>query len=307
MKKIGVLLLALMLPFVAWADGEPEADTFLWKVSKSGRPDSYLLGTLHIGRVGSSLPAAYQNALNKAGQLVVESNADELSQSQYSADTAKIMQLMSDSRTLNQSLGRIRMFTLDKVLNVGNDEILVNGNRKVKPWVLWISAQSFYSPPGYSYHYGIDNLLIQQAKKQKKPIISLERAEPMYLLNAIPEDKIKRSFDWLIAEHQEFLNEQKKSVEIYRANHARLLWQEVADPKNQLQFFPLKDRAFWQKFMYQQLLTDRNQSWLPKLVDQFPRQPTLVAVGAAHLFGKQGLIWRLRQAGYQVAPVLPAH
>ena len=59
----------------------------------------------------------------------------------------------------------------------------------------------------------------------------------------------------------------------------------------------------WQEFLYEKLLVERNQTWLPKLIDILPQQPTLIAVGSAHLFGEQGLIVRLRQVGYQVQPI----
>ncbi len=40
----------------------PEADTFLWKAQKSGRPTVYLLGTQHVGKVGAVLPASFRRA-----------------------------------------------------------------------------------------------------------------------------------------------------------------------------------------------------------------------------------------------------
>ena len=307
MPKILMTCLMLLASAVGMAKGAPEAETFLWKVSKAGRPDSWLLGTVHVGKVGSSLPAQYQNTLNNAAQLVVESNADELEMPRYAADAARMQQLMSDTRTLNESLGRVRVFALNRVLAQGNDPLPVEGSSKLKPWALWISAQSLYSPKGYSYQYGIDNLLIQQAEKQKKPIVALERIEPLYYMNAIPEDKIKRSLDMLIFNHQAMLEEQKSLVEDYRAHRAGALWRDVSDPKKQLKYLPQQDHAFWQKFTYQQLLVERNQQWLPKLIEMLPQQSTLVAVGAAHLFGEQGLILRLRQVGYRVEPVLPVH
>ncbi|MDO5639266.1 MAG: TraB/GumN family protein [Neisseria sp.] len=305
LKKITVTLFMLLASAFALAQGAPEADTFLWKISKQGRPDSWLLGTVHVGKVGSSLPAQYQRTLNQVAQLVVESNADELEQPRHAADAAKMMQMMSDTRTLNQSLGRVRVSALKQILTQGNDSLPVEGNSKTKPWALWISVQSLYSPQGYSYQYGIDNLLIQQAGKQQKTIIALERIEPMYYISAIPEDKIKRSLDMLIFNYRKVLEEQKTLVDDYQKHRASAIWEEVSNPDEQLKYLPQQDRVFWQKLMYQQLLLERNQQWLPKLIEILPQQSTLVAVGAAHLFGEQGLILRLRQVGYQVTPVLP--
>ncbi|CCH01768.1 hypothetical protein FAES_3761 [Fibrella aestuarina BUZ 2] len=51
-------------------------------------------------------------------------------------------------------------------------------------------------------------------------------------------------------------------------------------------------------------LNVRNRNWLGKITATIARQPTLIAVGMAHLFYKTGLIVLLRERGYQVEPVL---
>ena len=305
MAKYFLALLMLLAAASGFARGAPEAETFLWQLSQPGRPVSYLLGTLHVGKTGARLPAHYQRALEQSAQLVVESNADELAEPQYAAEAARMAALMADTRTLDQSIGRVRMFALNHVLQQGNDTIALDGSSRLKPWAFWLSVQSLYSPKGYSYHSGTDNLLIRQAKAQQKPVIALERLEPLYYFNAVPEDKIRRSLDMLIRHHRTILAEQKTLVADYQANQARRLWQDVSDPEEQFKYLPVQDRAFWQHLMYQQLLVERNQQWLVRLVEILPQQPTLVAVGAAHLFGEQGLILRLRQVGYRVEPVLP--
>ena len=46
----------------------------------------------------------------------------------------------------------------------------------------------------------------------------------------------------------------------------------------------------------------RNRSWMDKITTTIPVQRVLVAVGAAHLVGKDGLINLLRERGYTVEP-----
>jgi hypothetical protein len=54
-------------------------------------------------------------------------------------------------------------------------------------------------------------------------------------------------------------------------------------------------------FMYQRLLVERNQNWLPKVEALFARpRPAFVVVGAAHLVGPDGLIAMLRAKGVRV-------
>jgi hypothetical protein len=52
------------------------------------------------------------------------------------------------------------------------------------------------------------------------------------------------------------------------------------------------------------LLKNRNLNWMQKLPNLFTERSQFVAVGAGHLFGKDGLITLLTNAGYKVEPVL---
>lgn len=53
--------------------------------------------------------------------------------------------------------------------------------------------------------------------------------------------------------------------------------------------------------IYQSLLVQRNNNWLPQIEAMFSNQQTeLVLVGALHLVGKDGLLEQLQSAGYKV-------
>ena len=53
----------------------------------------------------------------------------------------------------------------------------------------------------------------------------------------------------------------------------------------------------------ERLAYKRNRQWMDKITMTLPVQSVLVAVGAAHLVGEQGLIKLLRDRGYTVEPV----
>ena len=305
MNRIKYMGLGWLLVFAssAWAVGEPETNTFLWKAEKTGRPTVYLLGTIHIGKVGSTLSPAYQKALQESRQLIVESDGEEFNLPQYAEEAKQLHQMMTGTRTLQQSLGRIRIFALNQVLSKGQEPLQFNGERQQTAWSAWLTVQTLYTPKGYSYLYGIDNLLLKQAKQQGKTIVALERLQPLYLMQSIPEDKILRSLDRVILQHQAILAEQKKLVSLYQTNQAQALWQEVSEPSKLLRFTPQQDKTYWQDFMLNKLLAQRNQTWMLQLVSILPKDSTLIAVGAAHLFGEQGLIRKMRQLGYQLVPV----
>jgi uncharacterized protein YbaP (TraB family) len=52
-----------------------------------------------------------------------------------------------------------------------------------------------------------------------------------------------------------------------------------------------------------ELLTNRNQKWIPKIKVMSKEKPTFYAVGAAHLGGPNGVIRLLMKEGYSLKPV----
>ena len=183
MKQYLMLCLGMLAMMPVWAANlQPEAETFLWKVERSGQPVSYLLGTIHVGAVDARLPPSYQHALGQVSQLVVESDADELQQPSQSQYMAAMLQTMHDSRTLQSSLGRVRLWALNRVLQGGQEPVHFDAERQQKPWVVWSTVQSLHQPKGYSYQYGIDNLLLQAARTQGKSIRTLEKLEGKNIL-----------------------------------------------------------------------------------------------------------------------------
>jgi uncharacterized protein YbaP (TraB family) len=52
------------------------------------------------------------------------------------------------------------------------------------------------------------------------------------------------------------------------------------------------------------LLNDRNNNWVPVIIDHAKQKSTFFAVGAAHLGGQNGVINLLRKQGFTVKPIL---
>ena len=47
----------------------------------------------------------------------------------------------------------------------------------------------------------------------------------------------------------------------------------------------------------------RNEKWLPKMTAAMQQAPTLFVFGAGHLTGKDGIINKLREAGYKIEQI----
>ena len=51
------------------------------------------------------------------------------------------------------------------------------------------------------------------------------------------------------------------------------------------------------------LFKERNEKWMLKITDAIQQAPTLFVFGAGHLIGKDGIVNKLREAGYQVEQI----
>jgi len=51
------------------------------------------------------------------------------------------------------------------------------------------------------------------------------------------------------------------------------------------------------------MVSGRNKKWIPVIKSNIQECPCLIAVGAGHLPGKEGLINLLRKEGYRVKPL----
>ena len=50
-----------------------------------------------------------------------------------------------------------------------------------------------------------------------------------------------------------------------------------------------------------------SSTWRPKIQAELPRQSTIIAVGAMHTIGKNGLVELLKKQGYSVTEIGRAH
>lgn len=66
-----------------------------------------------------------------------------------------------------------------------------------------------------------------------------------------------------------------------------------------------EEKQHVQKMMehiFEILGTRRNEQWMKKIIPMIHEDCTLIAVGAMHLIGPNGLIAKLRDCGYKVEP-----
>lgn len=279
-------------------------NTFLWKIEKHGIPTSYLVGTIHKNLEGYQLPLYFNDALSKTNTLMteikLEPNGQKLNKQELSIIANYIYEPDSNI-SLSAKLGTDYFTKLVQYLTKADPKWL----QHVKPSAIYMLYLSSL-PPEYSFHNGTDNLLAQKALKMKKKYLSLETIEDAFKIDlAIPEDKAIAAIK-VFLDHQE--DNQKQIIEAYNYYHQNQVNELLAKldvAKQNLQYYSESDRIFWHHWYKNQILLERNKRWLPLIKQQIDQDSTLIAVGAAHLFGEGGLIEQLQESGYKVTPVMP--
>lgn len=292
MKKLLVVLLLLLS--CSHVNGQ-----LLWKVSGNGcYESSYLFGTLHLetGEFIDSV-AGLTSAIESVDIIFGELQDDNL----MSMNT--MMQMMKDATAPTDS-------TLDKLLTpedykmvdavvkkylygFGLKELGVLKPVALTTYLSMMQMKEFY-PNSLDPNNLIDVAVQKRGKQLGKRVEGLESVEDQ--TSALFGDPIKEQAEELVdfcRKDGKFGDSSRELCEAYRAQDLTALEKIVFDPEVGM------DDASMDRMSY-----DRNRKWMEKIAGTIPVQRVLVAVGAAHLIGEQGLISLLRSRGYTVEPVL---
>jgi uncharacterized protein YbaP (TraB family) len=271
-------LLSCSQPAREW----PEPAPALWEVSKGGEAKAWLFGTIH------ALPdevrwrtAHLDAALTRAGVLVVE--VGELDDAKAAR---RAFATVSSSPGLPPLLQRLPVYqrpTLALALESANmtERDFVTTETWAAALLLTNAARSLESGNG------VDRALLAEGF----PVIPLEGFEQQFAI-----------FDGLTeADQAVLLHEAARNITQARELELTELWLT-----GDLQMLEREEHEglLADPELREALLTRRNQEWTRNIATLIERdQRPLVAVGAAHMIGKDGLPALLEQRGYQVTRI----
>lgn len=287
-----LLALLLLLPVLALAN---PAAPFLWQVD-GPHTRHYLLGSIHLlPESARKLPPALETAYELSEELVFESDLASLASPELQRQllvAAKSAQPLKATlpAPLHERLRR-------RAEAVGLPLQLCEG---FKPWFCALSLELFnLQSQGFRPELGLDQRYYQRALTDNRPVHSLEApAEHLALFTQMPE-----------AEGQEFLASMLVQMETREGTPAELLelWRSGDGSRLEALVVEWKQKS---PAVYERLLARRNRQWQQRLQPLLQgERPLLVIVGAAHLYGPDGLVTLLQQKGYRPRPMaiaLPA-
>ena len=271
----------------ACGQGKAESDPLLYRVSDGQGCTVYLLGTIHMGRpdfypLGTAAEAAYQ----AAEVLAVE--ADLLSQSAADAARYSAALMYGPGDECRRHLAP-ETYQLG-LQRLGRSEGLLN---RMRPAAWYSLAETaVFAELGCSQEWGVDSVLLHRAHDEGKPVEELEGGDAQIgILLSIPDEVMDGEICRLLSDPDQARADMENALRAWQAGDADALL-AAALPSSDTPAYRLYTEAVYAR---------RNALFAQRVTEYLAKGRTaLVAVGAAHLLGQDGLAQRLADAGYRV-------
>ncbi len=264
------------------------ADTSLWRISK-GSHTLFIGGTVHVlSKSDYPLPAAFDVAYKKSSKLVFET---DIAGSQDPAFAQAMMQRMMfpDGRSLKDDL-RPDVYQQLEIFSTAHGMPLAM-LEKMRPAMVVLTLTFMELQRLGMADTGVDSYYFQRATTDQKLLGQLETNEEQ--LDFIANMGKGRENDFVSYSLRDLQKIKSVMLDIKSA------WRS-GDTKAMAALSMASMRRDFPK-IYQQLLVDRNQNWLPK-IESMLQDPgeELILVGALHLVGEEGVLRLLQDKGYQI-------
>ncbi len=260
-------------------------EPFVWTVEKDGKT-SHIMGTIHVGvTLDEALPPALQEEAANARVLMLEIDPAEF-------DPATLLA----AARLPEGERQDRLYppgVWHEIANQLNATMNEQQLRSLRPWfTMLILLQTMVGrmhegdPPE-----GMDMTLYRMASETQVPFRPLESVQDQVNALASPPDaEVARMITDMIQGIQAGENELEVLLEAYRSADLTRIGMILLDP----------DEREMAPAFHAALIDARNEAWMAPLQEEFARGEAFVAVGLGHLVGPEGVLARLRDAGYAV-------
>ncbi len=247
----------------------------------------YLAGSVHLlPAQDAALPPAFDRAYADSDKLVMELDLGQLDPLQ-AAGWMMEHGALPEGTTLRGVLGEARYMRVSAAAaDLGLSMEILDGQ---SPWVVGIElADLEYLHLGFDPQQGVEEQLVHRAQSDGKPTAGLETlSEELAGLEALSREDQLRLLDQTLSELKEAPGEMQEVLGAWRRGDGAALGRLLA---REYRSFPA---------LYRELVTGRNQRWLPQIEQLLHGERNcLVVVGALHLVGEGGLLELLRRDGF---------
>jgi len=262
--------------------------SLLWEISGNGlTANSYLFGTIHIQdkrvfNLSDSLIIAIENCNVFAAELNFDSLSNQIIELFY--------KMQNNDISINEILTEDEYEKLNErakdLIGISIDDMSIKDPRIIA-FIFEGSSINKDMP------YSVDEFLYKIAKSNNCSIKAVEEiGDQISALNEIDIEAIKKMLQSIIG------NKEKSDAEIEQ------MIKNYSDDNltNLIHSFNEWEKQFPE--MSEVLLYKRNYKMLDKIEQMISENSSVIAVGAAHLFGEKGLVNLMRNKGYDLRPII---
>ncbi len=260
--------------------------TLLWQISGKGmEKPSYLFGTMHVLCADDAkLSDSLRFAIGSCDEVYFEI---DLSDMMGMMGGIKYMR-MNDSKKLSDLLPPKDYDRVKTYFNQHTSMIPFSMLERFKPML--VSGIIEQSSLGCETTDGMEMMIMKELRGKKTNGLETVQFQAG-LFDSIPYEAQARDLLNYIDSSDQYKKMTQELAEVYRSQDL-----------DRIDSLSRKGDAGMSNYM-DLLLYGRNRNWAQQLDVLLPKKSLLIAVGAAHLPGKGGVIDLLRKAGYTVRPM----
>ncbi len=264
-------------------------NSLCWKITGQGLAQpSYVFGTVHlISKKDFFLSKPAEAAFKSCKTLALEVDLDMDKETKKEVGKSAIL---PDGKSIEdfctpEQLKVINTFMSDSVKISG---LKIKLYSRLKP----IYLQSILLKEQLKGDKSYEETFAKKAKKNNMDQVGLEAIDlQMKILDTIPIHTQISDMVTSINEGKASIRIFNEMIQVYKAQNIEKLHQLTVSEDSGIANF---EDVF---------LNNRNENWIPVIEDLIKKQPTFIAVGAAHLGGNRGVLNLLKSKGYIVEPV----
>lgn len=284
----------------------PYARGLLWSAERDGQRLT-VVGTMHIFHEGhAAIIERLAPVMDEVDLVLLEMTSAEEEQMQEAMTNDPSLMFLTDGPTLPEILDEETWQALADALRAR--EIPPFMGAKFQPWFLMLTL----SMPACAMDYlfagdlGLDGMIMDLADSRSVPMQALEAWDTLFVL--FQEESLEEQIDYLrisVLQPEDLAEEMFVAMidsyfsgeiaEIWELSRIALDFAVGMEPDEAEALFEMTEEA---------LLNRRNNDWIPVIeAAAATHGHVMVAAGAAHMPGEQGVLRLLEEQGWTIRPL----
>ena len=283
------LFIFLLLPFFTTG---AMAQTSIWKVSKGGN-EIYLGGSVHLLKESDyPLPEEFDAAFALSQKMVFETNIGKLEDPQM-AQKVMAKAMIEDNKTLSDILSEDVYKALEA--ETAKMSLPIAALERFKPSMVIVTMSGIQMQKMGITADGVDKHYYNKSNAEGKELAYLETVdEQLDVLMNMGKGNEDEFVKYSISDMNSMDDVLNDLIATWKDGSSKVMKEQLKEMEDS---YP---------DIYESLLVNRKNNWMPKIEDYFNDDQTeFVVVGSLHLHGKDGLLQMLKDKGYKVKQFKP--